>query len=285
VRRECNEEVDVLAKAKQLKLDRILPNAWHVTFENPPLNLLDPDTIKELEELIVAIEADEELKVVLFESANPDYFIAHYDVSRAAETPREKRASGLPAWGDFTVRLAASPVVSIASVRGRARGVGSEFVLACDLCFASLERAIFCQPEVGVGLVPGGGAVERLPRVMGRARALEVLLGSDDFDAATAERYGWVNRAIPDWDLDRFVGAFVRRIASFDKQALTAVKQLVNRNSLPQKDDLLTSSNLFMQSLGWDGAKQRVAPLIERGLSKPGDFESRLGRDLAELMK
>ncbi len=271
--------------AKQLKLDRILPSAWHVTFDNPPLNLLDPDTIDELEELMATIEADEELKVILFESANPDYFIAHYDVSRAAETPREKRASGLPAWGDFTVRLAASPVLSIASVRGRARGVGSEFLLACDLCFASLERAIFCQPEVGVGLVPGGGAVERLPLRMGRARALEVLLGSDDFDAVTAERYGWVNRAIPDRDLDRFVGTFVRRIASFDRQALAAVKGLVNRNSLPQKDDLLTSSDLFMQSLGWDGARQRVAPLIERGLSKPGDFEARLGCDLAELMK
>lgn len=178
-----------MSEQTQLRIAHDSPALWRVAFDNPPINLLDPDTIRELHQLVATIEAAEALKVVVFESANPDYFIAHYDISRASETP--------PYWADFTMRLAHAPVVSIAAVRGRARGVGNEFVLACDLRFASLERAFFCQPEVAVGVVPGGGALERLPPLLGRARALEVLLGSDDIDATTAERYGLANRAIP----------------------------------------------------------------------------------------
>jgi enoyl-CoA hydratase/carnithine racemase len=135
--------------------------------------------------------------VVVFDSADPDFFIAHFDIARAADTPNEPGPTGYSPWIDFTVRLARAPVISIAAVRGRARGVGSEFALACDLRFASLEKAIFAQPEVGSGLIPGGGGIERLPLVMGRARALEVIAGSSDFDAATAERYGWISDKAP----------------------------------------------------------------------------------------
>jgi enoyl-CoA hydratase/carnithine racemase len=157
-------------------------------------------------------------------------------------------------------------------------------VLACDLRFASLERAFFCQPEVAVGVVPGGGAVERLPPLLGRARALEILLGSDDLNAATAERYGLVNRAIPDADFDTFVTTFARRIASFDKQAIAAVKSLANRHGLPTQNELASSSAMFRQSVSWEGAKARIAQLIKAGLSKPGDFELRLGHHLGNLM-
>src|SRR5262249_31773363 len=158
----------------------------------------DPDTINELHALIGKMTSDARLKVVVFESADPEYFIAHYDVSRAEQTPVAPEPSGLPRWIDFTTRLAKVSVVSIASIRGRTRGVGSEFALACDMRFASIQKAIFRQPEVAVGLIPGGGALERLPRLVGRARALEIILGSEDFDAATAERYGWINRALLD---------------------------------------------------------------------------------------
>jgi enoyl-CoA hydratase/carnithine racemase len=251
------------------------PSFWRVIFNNPPINLLDPDAIRELHQLIATVEATDALKVVVFESANPDYFIAHYDISRAGETPP---------WADVTMRLAHASVVSIAAVRGRARGVGNEFVLACDLRFASLERAFFCQPEVAVGVVPGGGAVERLPPLLGSARALEILLGSDDLNAATAERYGLLNRAIPDADFDAFVTTFARRIASFDKRALAAVKSLVNRHGLPTRDELVWTSAMFRQSVSWEGAKARIAPLIKAGLSKPGDFELRPGHHLGNLM-
>jgi enoyl-CoA hydratase/carnithine racemase len=186
-----------MPETRQFTVAEDSPSFWRVIFNNPPINLLDPDTIRELHQLIATVEATDALKVVVFESANPDYFIAHYDMSRASETPSAVAPGGLPPWTDVTMRLAHTSVVSIAAVRGRARGVGNEFVLACDLRFASLERAFFCQSEVAVGVVPGGGAVERLTPLLGRARALEILLGSDDLNAATAERYGLINRAIP----------------------------------------------------------------------------------------
>jgi enoyl-CoA hydratase/carnithine racemase len=207
---------------------------------------------------------DERLKVVVFESADPAFFIAHYDMSRAGQTPTAPAPSGLPPWIDFTTRLAQAPVVSIASIRGRARGVGSEFALACDMRFASLQKAIFGQPEVAVGLIPGGGAVERLPRLVGRARALEIILGSDDFDAATAERYGWINRA-------------------FDRQALAEAKRLINRYGLPDPAELIAAQQAFMQSIGWEGVGARRAKLAELGIGQRGDFEMRLGHHLGRL--
>ena len=176
----------------QFKLTKVNPAYWRATFDNPPINMLGPETMLELRGLVGQFEKDPDLKVVVFDSADPDFFIAHFDISRAADTPREPGPSGLPPWTDLTVRLARAPVISIAAVRGRARGVGNEFALACDLRFASLEKAIFGQPEVGSGLIPGGGGLERLPLLAGRARALEVIAGATARFRTPISKPGWM---------------------------------------------------------------------------------------------
>jgi enoyl-CoA hydratase/carnithine racemase len=175
----------------QFNTDRTYPGRWTITFSNPPINMFLPTTIVELGALMTDLDADPSVKVVVLQSANPDFFIAHLDVAKAAERPE---ALGL--WRDFVLRISSTPVVSIAKIRGRTRGIGNEFVLACDMRFASRQSALFGNPEVGVGLVPGGGALEWLPRLVGRSRALEIVLSGDDFDADIAERYGWVNRTL-----------------------------------------------------------------------------------------
>jgi enoyl-CoA hydratase/carnithine racemase len=273
----------LMQHSPQLRIIRESQSYWSVTFHNPPLNLLDPDTIKELNQLVQRMSENESLNVVVFKSADPEFFIAHYDLSRAGETPTAPTSNGLPPWIDFTTRLGRAPVVSIASIRGRARGVGSELALACDLRFASLEKAIFGQPEVAVGVIPGGGALERLPRLVGRARALEIVLGSDDFDAATAERYGWINRALPDGELDSFVDNLAHRIASFDRQALAEAKRLINRHDLPEPAELIASQQAFIHSIGWDGARARREPLTKLGLGQRNGFEMKLGHHLGHL--
>src|ERR1700726_1196853 len=204
---------------KQLSIDHSRPGLWTVAFSNPPINMFVPATIVELNALMTHLEADLSLKVVVFQSANPDFFIAHLDVSKAAERP-----GVLDLWRDLVLRLSSAPVVSIAKIRGRTRGIGNEFVLACDMRFASRQSALFGNPEIGVGLVPGGGALEWLPRLVGRSRALEIVLSGDDFDADIAERYGWVNRTLDDGDLDSFVDALARRLTSFDPETLAAAK-------------------------------------------------------------
>src|SRR5208282_3095120 len=215
------------ASVAQFSIDRTHPGRWTITFSNPPINMFVPTTIVELGALMTDLEADPSVKVVVFQSANPDFFVAHLDVAKAAERPE---ALGL--WREFVLRLSSTPVVSIAKIRGRTRGIGNEFVLACDMRFASRQSALFGNPEVGVGLVPGGGALEWLPRLIGRSRALEFLLSGDDFDADIAERYGWVNRTLDDGDLDSFVDALAQRLASFDREPLGAVKAQVNRFGL-----------------------------------------------------
>jgi enoyl-CoA hydratase/carnithine racemase len=176
---------------------------------------------------------------------------------------------------DTFVRLTKSPVVSIAKIRGCVRGVSSEFVLACDMRFASRENTRLGQPEVGVGVHPGGGGTERLPHLVGRGRALEIVLGANDFDGDTAERYGYVNRALPDAELDRFVDALARRIAPFDQRAIAAAKNLVNRVSLPSADRLLDAITSFGTALTWPETQQRIKALLKRGLQREDDFENR----------
>src|SRR6202022_1006099 len=205
----------------------------------------------EVFDLVQAIEAGPGLKVVTFESADPDYFLAHYGVGES------QSRFGAPRWRDAAIQLAHSNVLSIAMIRGRARGGGSEFALGCDVRFASRERAIFGQPEVGFGLIPGGGATERLPLLVGRSRAIEIVLGGDDFDADMAERYGWINRAIPDADLDGFVANFVRRVCSFDSQALSTAKAILNHTGLPNEVQLRSTQASFGATLRWPEALQR----------------------------
>src|SRR6266571_261918 len=193
--------------------------------------------------------------------------------------------SGLPILMDTFVRLTKSPVVSIAKIRGCVRGVSSEFVLACDMRFASRENTRLGQPEVGVGVNPGGGGTERLPLLVGRGRALEIILGANAFDGDTAERYGHINRALPDQDLDGFVDTLARRIASFDLHPVAAAKNLINQVSLPSADRLLDALNAFQKALTRPDAQQRVQALLNRGLQMDEDFEKRWPAVLGMLLK
>src|SRR6266852_3401619 len=219
------------------------PGCWRVTLDHPPINTVDDRMYDEIFDLVEAMEADPSIKVVTFQSANPDYFLAHYGVGESSSR------FGKPRWIEAATRLAMSKTLSIAIIRGRARGGGSEFAMACDVRFASRERAIFGQPEVGFGLIPGGGATERLPLLVGRSRAIEIVLGGDDFDADTAERYGWINRAIPETELDDFVNRFVRRVLSFDGHALATVKQRLNQTFLPDPGHLQATGAAFVEIL------------------------------------
>jgi enoyl-CoA hydratase/carnithine racemase len=267
-----------MANPLQFNADRTYRGRWTVTFSNPPINMFLPTTIVELGALMTDLEADPSVKVVVFQSANPDFFVAHLDVGKAAERPE---ALGL--WRDFVLRLSSAPVVSIAKIRGRTRGIGNEFVLACDMRFAGRQSALFGQPEIGVGLVPGGGALEWLPRVVGRSRALEIVLSGDDFDAEIAERYGWVNRAVDDDDLDSFVDSLVRRLASFDRETLAAAKSQINRFGMPTAAELQSSNDLFFPLLALPGAQARRAKVRNAGYGVRSDFELNFGRYLPEF--
>jgi enoyl-CoA hydratase/carnithine racemase len=262
----------------QFNINRTYPGLWTITFNNPPINMFVPTTIVELGALMTDLEADPSVKVVVFQSANPDFFIAHLDVGKAAERPEV-----LGLWRDFVLRLSSTPVVSIAKVRGRTRGIGNEFVLACDMRFASRQNAQFGNPEIGVGLVPGGGALEWLPRLVGRSRALEIVLSGDDFDADIAERYGWVNRTLNDNELDSFVDALARRLASFDREALGAAKAQVNRFGTPTAAELQQSNDLFFPMLASPTAKARRAKVRDIGYGVRSDFELNFGRYLPAL--
>ncbi len=259
----------------QFNVDRTHPGRWTITFNHPPINMYVPATIVELGALMTSLEADPSVKVVVFQSANPDFFIAHLDVAKAAERPEV-----LGLWREFVLRLSSAPVVSIAKIRGRTRGIGNEFVLACDMRFASRQNTLFGNPEVGVGLVPGGGALEWLPRLVGRSRALEIVLSGDDFDADIAERYGWVNRTLDDDRLDAFVDTLARRLASFDRETLASAKVQLNRFGTPTSAELQSSNDLFFSTLARPGAQARRAKVRNIGYGVPGDFELNFGRYL-----
>jgi len=231
----------------RILLTRRSPTYWRVTFDLPPLNIFGPAAIPQLDEIVTALETDEEVRVVVFDSAVDGFFLTHYDFTAKLEdtTRIPPGPTGLQALPDMLARVSRAPVVSIASIRGRATGVGSELALASDMRFASREKAVLSQWEVGAGLVPGGGPMARLPRLIGRGRALEVLLGADDIDGELAERYGYVNRALPDAELDAFVDALATRIASFDKQAIAETKRLVDVNSLPPDAEIVPNGRRF----------------------------------------
>ncbi|MCQ1574636.1 enoyl-CoA hydratase/isomerase family protein [Neorhizobium galegae] len=271
-----------MTAASRLVIDRSKPASWRVLIDNPPINLYDPEMFAELRLLMDSMERDRDLKIVVFESANPDYFVAHYDVLRGAVMPDIPGAAPFTDWPAFVTRLSQSRVISVAKIRGRARGHGSELALGCDIRFASREKAVFAQVEVGMGVVPGGGATEWLSRLAGRSRALEILVGADDFDADTAERYGWINRSVPDAQLDAFVDRFAARVASFDSRALEIAKKLVNARAGTATDAERWSSNqTFLGTATWPETRERVQHLLGQGLQQDGPFERNLGRDIA----
>src|SRR6202158_1589650 len=257
---------------------------WRVLFENPPFNIVDATIFEGLQDLLVRMDASPSLRIVVFESANPEFYLAHFDLTgKTGNITTAVGPSGLPILTDTFVRLTKSPVVSIAKIRGCVRGASSEFVLACDMRFASRENTRLGQPEVGVGVHPGGGGTERLPHLVGRGRALEIVLGATDFDGDTAERYGYVNRALPDAELDGFVDVLARRIASFDRRPIAAAKNLVNQVSLPSADRLLDGLNSFATALTWPESQRRFQALASRGLGQPGEMEKWCSEPLGKL--
>jgi enoyl-CoA hydratase/carnithine racemase len=234
---------------------------------------------------VTELENDDQVKVVVFESAVDGVFLNHSDFLANFEdlTSIPQGPTGLEAWPDVLVRLTRAPFVSIALIRGRATGNGSELLLACDMSFASRENALISHFEVGVGVVPGGGPMARLPRIMGRGRALEVLLGADDIPAVDAERLGYINRALPDAELDAFVDALATRIASFDKWAIANTKRLVNEASLPPDVEMRAGWDACMASVNRPATQERIKGLLEQGLQNPGDAENRLGFYVGQL--
>lgn len=272
-------------KSPQVRVNRVSSTFWRIIFDNPPLNLMGPEFVLQLRDIVTRLEGDEQLKVVTFESAVEGFFLNHSDFLAKLEdlTGIPQGPTGLEAWPDILVRLTHLPVVSIALIRGRATGNGSELALACDMSFASLEKALLSQWEVGVGLVAGGGPMARLPRLIGRARALEVLLSADDIRADQAERLGYVNRALPDVDLDAFVGALATRIGSFDKWAIANTKRLVNAASLPSEVEISAGWDTCITSIGRSAAQTKIKALMQQGFHKPGDAENRLGHYLGLL--
>ena len=273
------QDQNAATKNAAIRLARRSPVYWRVTIDLPPLNIFGPEAILQMKEIMTALETDEHVKVVVFDSAVEGFFLNHSDFLGKLEdlTSLPPGPTGLEAWPDVLVRLPRAPVVSIALIRGRATGNGSELALACDMSFASREKAILSQWEVGVGLVPGGGPMARLPRLMGRGRALEVLLSGDDITGDLAQLYGYVNRSLPDAELDEFVDVLATRIASFDKRAIIDIKRLINANSLPPDVEIGAGWDACIASIERPAAQRRIKMLIEQGFHKDGDVENRLG--------
>ena len=273
------------ASTAQIGLKKVSPTYWRIIMNNPPLNLMGPEFVLQFRDIMTAIESDEQLKVVVFESAVEGFFLNHSDFNVDLEelTRIPQGPTGLESWPDILVRLQRVPVVSIALIRGRATGNGSELALACDMSFASREKTRLSQWEVGVGMVAGGGPMARLPRLIGRGRAMEVLLGSDDIGGDLAQAYGYVNRSLADAELDGFVEALATRIASFDKWAISNTKRLVNAASLTPEVEMAAGWEACMASVARPTTQARLRAFRELGFHKPGDAEDRLGLYLERL--
>ena len=271
--------------ARQIRVSKASANYWRVTFDNPPLNLMGPAFLIEFAAIMTAIETDEQVKVVVFDSAVEGFFLNHSDFTVNLEelTGLPQGPTGLESWPDILVRLTRAPVVSIAKIRGRATGNGSEILLACDMTFVSREKTLISQWEVGVGMVAGGGPMARLPRQIGRARALEVLLGSEDIHGDLAEAYGYVNRSLPDADLDAFVDALATRIGSFDKWAISNTKRLVNAASLPADVEMAAGWDACIASVKRPETQARIKAFMDLGFHQPGDAENHIGQYLERL--
>ncbi len=248
----------------RFKLDR---GVLFATIDNPPLNLFDLPLMREINRLSKEIEADDDVTVVVFDSANPDFFIAHADVDLILQLPTEAppKTDSLGFFHAMVDRFRTMPKVSIAKIEGRARGGGSEFVLSLDMRFGALGRTVLSQPEVALGIIPGGSGTQRLPRLIGRSRALEVVLGCDDFPAELAERYGYINRALPPDEIGPFVERLAYRIAGFSPEAIALAKASVRNAELPTLEGLLEEAHYFNQSVATDAARQRMRRFLERG--------------------
>jgi len=267
-----------------LRLTEVSPTLWLVTFDNPPVNVIGPDMMRDLKELLTELESNDTVNVVVFSSADPDFYLAHYDLDADhAVTEALPSTTGYAAWVDITVRVSKLSAVTISAVRGIARGAGSEFVLATDIRFASREKAILGQMEVGFGAVPGGGAAGRLPALVGRGRAFEILLGGTDYDGDTAERYGYVNRSVPDSEFVAFVHDYAERVSRWDHRALVEIKAFVNKYTRLPDAEYPLHSDAFWSAVPTPGFQAVTKGLFERGLQQKSDIEYHLGADIAAV--
>ena len=251
-----------------------------VEIDAPPMNLNGPGLVRDLVSLIQTAEADNTIQVIVFKSADPDYFISHVDVT----TIKENRAAAMKLNGEASIGLlysylSRSRLVTIAQIEGRVRGVGSEFVLACDMRFAALESAIFNQFEASFGVIPGAGGAQHLARLMGRSRALEVMLSAEDYNAEIAERYGWINRALPAREIGNFVHSLAQRIANFPATGRMVVKERVNAIGLPSVEDIRRDSDLFLEGASSPQYQERMMAAMKNG------FQTREGElELAQML-
>ncbi len=238
-----------------------------ITFDHPPINLMDVAMIQDLDRLGTELAADAAVRVAVFRSANPDFFIAHADVGLIQTLPTEPppKSTRLGVFHQIVDRYRTMPKATIGVVEGRARGGGSEFLLSLDMRFGALGRAVLAQPEVALGIIPGGSGTQRLPRLIGRARALEVILGCADIPADVAERWGYLNRALPPQELRPFVDRLARRIASFPASAVALAKRSVDAADTTVEAGLLEEAHCFNLSLATADAQVRMKRFLEVG--------------------
>jgi enoyl-CoA hydratase/carnithine racemase len=272
-------------KPTQFTLTRTSPLLWRVAFKNPPVNAIGTAMISELKQLLTELEGNQTVNVVVFESEDPDFFLAHYDLAaNHAATEALPSPTGFAAWVDVLVRLSHLPAVTISAVRGIARGAGSEFALATDLRFASLEKAILGQMEVAFGALPGGGAAGRLPALVGRGRAFEILLGGEDYSAALAEKYGYVNRAIPDAQFEEFVTAYANRVSKWDRRVIADIKRYINKYTRLADSEYPLHSDAFWAAAARPEFRSFTSRLFEHGLQTRCEIEYNLGRDVESML-
>lgn len=260
------------------------PQLWRVTFNNPPVNVIGTAMIRDLKLLLTELESNKTVNAVIFDSADPDFYLAHYDLAaNHAETEALPSPTGYAAWVDVLVRLSHVPAVTISAIRGIARGAGSEFILATDIRFASLEKAVLGQMEVGFTALPGGGAAGRLPALVGRGRAFEILLSGEDYPAPLAEKYGYVNRAIPDADFEQFVSAWGLRVSKWDPQVIADIKSYVNKYTRLPDEEYPPQSDAFWASARRPGFQSVAKQLFDNGLQTRGELEYELGARIGSI--
>jgi enoyl-CoA hydratase/carnithine racemase len=255
-----------------------------ITVDHPPINLLDLALINDLDRVGRELESDGEVHVAVFRSADHDFFIAHADVNLILSLPTEAppRSDSLGPFHQMVERFRTMPKATIGQIEGRARGGGSEFLLSLDMRFGAIGRAVLSQPEVSVGIIPGGSGTQRLPRLIGRGRALEVILGCEDFDAELAERYGYINRALPPDEIGPFVERLAHRIASFPPEGIALAKAAVNAAERPTAEGLLEEAHLFLRSAATGEARDRMRRFLERG-GQTREREISLGKTIERM--
>jgi len=272
---------------KHLTLTVESPTFWRVTFNNPPINVIGLEMMRDLKELLTELESNDTVNVVVFDSADPDFYIAHYDVTvdndEAEALPKTAATADYTAWVDITVRMSKLDAVTIAAIRGITRGAGSELVLAMDMRFASLEKARLAQVEIALNAVTGGGASGRLPSLAGRGRTMEILLGAEDFDGALAEKYGYVNRAIPDAEFEQWITDFATRVSGWDHQAIVEVKEFINKYTRLPDAEYPLHSDAYWGAVMNPAVGATVGRLIEKGMQERSPLEYNLAADIAEI--